>query len=349
MGRHVPPRVAYWLSSGRTGFEAIAGEVALLRKAFPGSAAWGLCANGRVWPGDPAVVHVRWYPVFRIATGVLQHRYDLNHVVGGLGDWHHLKCVTRRPTVLTVAVHGVPCEQRLLDKVDRFIAEWPGAAQELAALGVDPAIVTLVYPPVDLDRFRASERPHEPFRVLFASSPDRAEWLHGRGVDIVLDAAAKRPDMRFVFCWRPWGDALPGLRRMARERGLRNVEIKLEWVPDMAAVYANVHTTVFCTREPGTCKPAPNSVIESLAAGRPAVVTDRVGIADLIGDRGAGAVIGPSGGELAAALDEVRETWRECSERARALAEDVFDQDGFIAAHRKLYEETLQSLPKARL
>ena len=220
MDRGMPPRIAYWTSSFESQMEGVAGEVAALRSAFPNSLVWGVSARDARWISwkHGICFNPRLYWAFRIMTGLWQRRINVNHLFGSVGDWHHLKSLINRPTIMTVCLRGRAEHSQLLERVDRFAVEWPGAKGDLKALGVGEDRIRLVLPPVDLSRFRADARPPDQFSVLFASSPDRAEWLESRGVDLILDAAQQCPEMRFVLVWRPWGDSLPAIRGLMQFR-----------------------------------------------------------------------------------------------------------------------------------
>jgi len=286
-------------------------------------------------------MHPALHPLFRIITGRLQRRYDLNHVMGGLDDWHLLRAIAKRPTVLTVALERQPQVPELLDKVDCFVVEWPGAQAPLAALGIDAQRIRLIYPPADLDAFAVAPPPDGPFTAVFASSPDRAQWLEARGVHLILDAAALRPQVQFLLCWRPWGDSLARLQQMIAQRQLDNVRVEVGRVGDMADVYRRAHVTLFCMTDRRVSKPAPNSVVESMACGRPVIVTPMVGLADLIAQSGAGRVVEPDAEHLARALDDLERDWSAASLKARQAAETHFDQRRFIESYTRVYKELL--------
>lgn len=340
MGRHVSPSVAYWTNSFEPAIEAVASEVASLRRAFPRSAVWGIS------PRDTQLVayknglcfHPRAAVVFRAVTAVMQWRFDLNHVFGTLADWHHLRAIWKGPTILTVCLGGSSSGE-LLGKVDRFAVEWPAARDELLARGIDSKRIDLVYPPVDLERFSPSPPPTGDFTVLFASSPDSARWLAGRGVGLLLEAAALCPRMRFRLVWRPWGDSLAAVAAEIHKRRLDNVEIVCGRMRDMSEQYRAAHVVAAPFLDITQSKPTPNSVLEGMACGRPAVVTRRVGVADLVAQSQAGLVCGDSPESLAECLQEVQRYWPALSTNSRCLAEQRFASERFIADYRRLYDQ----------
>jgi glycosyltransferase involved in cell wall biosynthesis len=108
---------------------------------------------------------------------------------------------------------------------------------------------------------------------------------------------------------------------------------------DMSQFYLRSHVTVAPFVDTHRCKPVPNSVVESLACGRPVVVTPVVRLALMIAQRQAGRVAMPTGAGLAESFREIEADWRSCSIAARELAEQRFSKAAFIAGYRELYRE----------
>jgi glycosyltransferase involved in cell wall biosynthesis len=323
--------------------EAIAAEVALLRRHYPASVAWGL--THRHWAqlswGRGFGFHPRLHLPFRLLTRALEPAFQLNHVVGSLGDWFYLEGPRRRPTLLTMAAFTPPVDAELLDRVARFAVEYPAGRPYLERLGIDKDRIRLIFPPVDLERFTPADSPQSPFTVLFASSPDRESALPARGVPQLLDAAARRPRMRFRLLWRPWGDSVGRVRRWIAERGLGNVELAVGRWRDMARQYRRAQVTVAPFANGHHFKPAPNSLVESLACGRPVVLSEEVGLAELVREGRAGRVCPPTGEALADSFDRVEADWRDYSRNARRLAERWFGVGRFLDGYDRLYREVL--------
>lgn len=343
MGGDVPPRIAYWTSSFEPHMEAIASEVDLLRRGYPKSVAWGLSHRHWVLLSRKRgfCLNPRFHLLFRLATRVLDSAFDLHHIFGSVGDWFYLNRSSRRPTVLTVAAHSPPADVKLLQRIDQFVVEYPRARAELERLGIEPQRIRLIFPPVDLMRFRPTPPPSSPFTVLFASSPEEPDWLDARGVPLILEAASSRPGMQFRLLWRPWGTSEPIVRQWIQERNLRNVELRVGCSDDMAAEYRSSHATIAPFTDSTRAKPAPNSIVESLASGRPVVVTEQVGLAEMIREGHAGRICRNSGESLAEQLDRIQSDWMAQSTAARHLAEQWFGVESFLEEYRRLYDFTL--------
>jgi glycosyltransferase involved in cell wall biosynthesis len=219
--------------------------------------------------------------------------------------------------------------------------EWPDAKKELEAQGIEADRIDLVLPPVNLRRFQVVPPPAGPFTVLFASSPEEADWLAARGVDLLLDAAALRPQMRFKLVWRPWGNSLPQLQRWIAERELTNVEVAVGRFPNMEMQYQSAHVTIAPFTSIDRCKPAPNSLVESLAAGRPVVATECVGLSSVVESAGAGVRCQTSSESIAESLDRIEAQWQQYSACARQLAEDRFSESTFLASYERIYARLL--------
>jgi glycosyltransferase involved in cell wall biosynthesis len=240
-----------------------------------------------------------------------------------------------------LATAGPVASADLLDRVDRFVVESPEGRDQLTQFGIDSTRVSLIFPPVDLQRFRPAAKPRGPYTVLFASSPDRSDWLEARGVPLLLEAAGLRPQYRFRLLWRPWGNSEREVRRLIAERGLANVELLVGRQADMVDQYRMSDVCVAPFLDAERCKPAPNSITESLACGRPVVTSACVGLSGLIQESGAGLVCSNDAVSLADCFDRLNAEWDRYSLGARRLAEQCFDSERFVRAYGDLYGEIL--------
>jgi glycosyltransferase involved in cell wall biosynthesis len=172
---------------------------------------------------------------------------------------------------------------------------------------------------------------------LFASSPDRADWLEARGVLLLLDTAERMPDVTFRLLWRPWGDSLAEVQRQIRARGLGNVEVRCDRIGDMAAEYRQADATIAPFVDISRCKPLPNSLVESLACGVPVIMTNVVGLSDIAQTEKCGIVASDSPDSLSEAIRRAigdRDSFRPA---ARRTAERFFSSQIFVENYVRIY------------
>lgn len=111
----------------------------------------------------------------------------------------------------------------------------------------------------------------------------------------------------------------------------------------MRALIASAHVLVYAPAVLGGKADIPLIVLQSLASGRPAVLSDLPQFADF----GHAVLRAPAGDarrtgqQLAWLLDQPR-SWDVLAERGRALAEDHFGPERFAARYAALYRELLR-------
>jgi glycosyltransferase involved in cell wall biosynthesis len=176
--------------------------------------------------------------------------------------------------------------------------------------------------------------------VLFASTPSSPSHFAARGIPLLVEAARLRPDVDFVLLWRQWGSQSAAESAFQALRPSANVVIQHGDVQDMAAAYQAAHATIWLA-EDGYGKSCPNSVIEGLACGRPAVVSSSCGIADLIVGHGAGVAPLRDPAGVAAAIRQLTERHQTFCENARTLAVRHFGMESFIQGYAHAYREVL--------
>jgi glycosyltransferase involved in cell wall biosynthesis len=287
----------------------------------------------------------RWV-ILRALAAAIEPWGDVTHVFGGLESWHLLRSLGRRPILLTVALQGRPAASQLVDKVAAFAAESTPIVRELRAAGVPGDRIHLVYPGIDLTQFTPKPMPASRFRILFASSPADPAEFDARGIPLLIEAARLCPETEFLFVWRQWGRQSEADRAFAALRPPSNVTIVKRDYENMAAVYHDVHA-VACLYAPGFGKSAPNSIIEGLACGRPALVASECGLADVIQRAGAGSVVDRNVSALAHGIAELHAHHADYSLAARRLAEESFDVCRFQSRYAAIREALCGASPAA--
>ena len=340
----MPARVTYWTGTWDPAKEAISKEVQLLRTAggrrgpvvsfSPGQQS-AFDGGQRVWQ-----MSARQWPMLRLAAPVLERAGRINHIFGGLdASWHLLRSVRRRPLVFTVVLPGLPSDRRIYERVDCFVAEDETLEQMLLDAGIPRHRIRLIHPGIDLETYSpAAEPSRQPFRILFASSPADPAEFEARGIPLLVETARLCPDMEFVLLWRKWGNVSEAHRALERLAPPANVTMEELGPRGMPAAYREA-SALACLYAPGFGKSCPNSVIEALACGVPALVSESSGVAPLVVRHGAGLAVSRGADKVASAARKLRDARHMYARAARALAEQHFDVRTFLAAYEQVYDE----------
>ncbi|WP_458688525.1 glycosyltransferase family 4 protein [Nocardia tengchongensis] len=226
-------------------------------------------------------------------------------------------------------------------RADRFVV-LSGHFEKLLVgdYGVRPEKVRVIPPGVDLDRFTASDRTGDSGIVLCVRRLEKR-----MGIDVLIRAwrnvASRHPDARLVIVGTGTAEAeLRGLATTLFGDEPRSPIRFTGTVPDaeLTDLYARADLTVV----PSLALEGFGLIaLESLAAGRPPIVSDCGGLPDSVRDLDASLLVPPGDVEalaarLVAALDGVRPDAKQC----RAHAE-TFSWEVAARRHRDLYTELL--------
>ncbi len=154
------------------------------------------------------------------------------------------------------------------------------------------ARVVEIRPGVDLSHIRPAPPPSPdiPPTLLMASAPWTRGQFRSKGVVLLLKTLRRRPDLRLILLWRGWH--LGYLRRLVARAGVGDrVEI-VDHRVDVNEFLARAHAVVLLARSSRLVKAWPHSLVEGLAAGRPALASEAIPISDEIRKLDAGEVLG---------------------------------------------------------
>ncbi|MBI2439766.1 MAG: glycosyltransferase, partial [Lentisphaerae bacterium] len=175
--------------------------------------------------------------------------------------------------------------------------------------------------------------------LLVGSAPWIRRQFRTKGVDLLLDVAATLP-LRLVFLWR--GFLCSELKRRVARRGLTSrVEIINE-AADVNQVLAGVHATVVLAETENLVKAYPHSLMESLAAGKPVLLSARIPMADYVVEAQCGEVVAQFTPEsLKLAIRRLMDQYGACQTKALARGHADFALAPMLAAYGEVYKEAL--------
>jgi len=258
-------------------------------------------------------------------------------------------------SVRNVDIHSrrsmVLLERLLAILVDRVIAN-AGAVKEFVsrAHGIDPEKIRVIYNGVSIDRIDRSAQNTR------SDAWAGGERVNGKTVAMIASLTRKKDHSTFLAAAARVRKQVPDARIIAvgggplRERlveradalGLRGEEIFVGETSDIAGVLASADVSVLTSLKEG-CS---NAILESMAAGRPVVVTDVGGNPELVEDGITGFVV-PSGDAEAVARRVVdllgdEELRAAMGKAGRKRAVEAFAVERMVEATVGFYAELLE-------
>lgn len=228
-----------------------------------------------------------------------------------------------------------------MQKVSAFVFECERDREEFLEKSDDrlpqDCMTDVIFPGIDLSFWNATPPPEceRKFNVLFASMPFSNSYLEARGVGVIIEIAKKLgKGFDFILPSRmPVSQLKKGITQSVPD----NVIIVSEEINDMREYYAKAHCVILPFGDKRLNKSCPLSMLESLASGRPALVSENVGAGDIIPKTGAGLRVHLSATDFCNALVEMKSNYGRYQTNARAAAEKYFSMELFLARYKNLY------------
>jgi len=196
---------------------------------------------------------------------------------------------------------------------------------------------------IETSRFTHRPLPvKDKFHLLMASAPWTEAQFAEKGVDALLEAMARDRSLRLSFLLR--GVLSDQMARRIRDAGVEERAQVLDGPVDMNEVFATVHATANLATTADVVKAYPHSLMESLAAGKPVLVSRAIPMSQYVEDNGVGQVVEEVTAEsIGAAVAELRRVYRGAEERALEAGQRDFPLQGmtrsFLAIHDELVPE----------
>jgi glycosyltransferase involved in cell wall biosynthesis len=204
--------------------------------------------------------------------------------------------------------------------------------------------VRLVHAGIDTARFEHHPAPADlKFHLLMASAPWTKPQFESKGVDALLQAAQRRPDLRLTFLWR--GILTQEMLDRVRRAGLEDrVQVVDEQV-DVNEILAGVHATVNLASSPDIVKAQPHSLLESLAAGKPVLVSRAIPFSAYVEKKRVGEIVEEVTPQaVLQALDRLREGYSACRSAAVIHGKTDFALEAMVSSFAEVYRRIVSPL-----
>lgn len=301
---------------------------------------------------------VRWIPgrilrrLYARKPAKMEEQFNLHHLYyPGLKEEQILYLdFLKKPVIFTVMAPNLgfpdPLQQltqikAIAAKVDWIVVSTEKDRQFLVQQGINQ--ISVILPGVNLDQFHYQDFPQDPqqeLTLVMASAPWTKEQFESKGINLLIEAARKM-DVSFNFLWR-------GVFDREIENLVRNIQLKdrikiFHQIVDVNQILGKSHGAIAIFLDPNIAKAYPNSLLDSLACGKPVIVSDNVPLAEIIQKEGVGVVVKPNLSSLMKGIQEFQNNYARYQRNCRKVAQKYFDQRRLLQDYRSLYQRVLQN------
>jgi glycosyltransferase involved in cell wall biosynthesis len=322
------------------GTDAVWQDVEALQKAFGGTR-----INLFPFKKPTKFLHVSLYGLHRIKSVRSQENNQLkiNHIFVPTLHYLPLFYFMKNPIVYTVGAslqkQKKPLNIDRLNRLHRIVISNERDRQILESWGIKN--YSIITPGIDSSGFSPYPLPLEKELILLmASAPwDKAQF-YSKGVDLLLETAAELPYLKLILIWR--GHLHEELLKKIRHHGVRRkVEVINEKV-NVNDYLKKVHATILLAKHPKLVKSFPHSLIESLAAGKPVIVSNTIPMADYVTEHRCGVVVEELQIEsLAESISLLMNQYKSAADQARRIRAQDFSLEQMIHQYRRLYRSEI--------
>ncbi len=344
-------RIIYWNSSClEPEIEAISKEVFQLARHFSSSWLFGINPHYRFrfsLLNRYIGFHPNFDPFLRMLIPLVEQFANVNHVYGEPCPWIFFKTLKRRPLVLTIASEKGAGNGEFFERCQKIIVQTETFRQKVLGFGVEEKKVELLYPGIDLSRFTpvsGSQGIQRTPTLLFATAPRSQEEMEGRGVNLLLQAAKVSPAIHYRLLYRPWRTGYTSLQpteQYINEHQLKNVTLTNTVVQNMVEVYHQCQFIVIPYTSSDGGKECPNSLVEGLGCGLPALISSVAPFAYFVEQHQCGVVFDPTPAGLISAVEQGMRRYGELSKKAIEASRNHFSQEKIYQQLNHIYQEVI--------
>jgi glycosyltransferase involved in cell wall biosynthesis len=200
-----------------------------------------------------------------------------------------------------------------------------------------------VRPGIDVSRFSYNPLPlRSEIRLMVGSAPWTTAQFRSKGVDALLEAAKRAPSLHLVFLWR--GVLFDEMEKRIRQMGLTEQVTLLNKVVDVNQILAGVHASITLAESPGIIKAFPHSLLDSLAAGKPVLVSQAIPMADYVQSSDCGTVVAEvTADAILKAVGQLEGHYGILQKIAQQVGQRDFTQSMMLTSYQRLYDRILKA------
>lgn len=275
----------------------------------------------------------------------LEKRVDLHHIYyPRLRNFRYLAYL-KKPIIYTVVSKNMGFssqtemvkEVRNMSHIAYFIVATPEDESTLKKAGVKN--VRCVLPGLNIQRFSGKQKKDRCHNLLMATPPTGVSRFRNRGMNLILKTWQNLQNVTVTFLWR--GIAYKEMMNKIADCGVGKKVSVINKLVDPKAYLAKADGSIAVFVGTEGNKAYPNSIIESLAAGKPVIVSSIMPIAELVKKFKCGVVVKPNTVSLRRGVSRYYGEYDQMAKNCKRAAR-VFSLERLLSDYQKIYREVLK-------
>jgi glycosyltransferase involved in cell wall biosynthesis len=203
--------------------------------------------------------------------------------------------------------------------------------------------VHLVRPGIKTEQFSHTPLTFESeIKLMVGSAPWTERQFQSKGLVALLELAQQMPNLRLVCLWR--NVLTEQMERRVRQLGLeKRVELINKKV-DVNQILAGVHASITLVTDPAIIRSYPHTLMESLAAGKPVIISRSIPMADYVERNGCGTIaenVTPQ--DISGAIETLIRDYRSYQQNAQHVGASDFTEQKMIDSFKQVYGHVLNN------
>lgn len=248
----------------------------------------------------------------------------------------------RRPVIYTIS-SGVGSRRPDVSFFKALAAVTVSDEQSLARLrGWGLTNSFLVRPGVETSGFTYTALPlEETIKIMVGSAPWTNAQFRTKGIEALLEAAQQDPHLHLVCLWRGVlaEEMMDRVRHLRLEKQVEIINQKVE----VNQVLARVHASITLVTNPAIIRSYPHSLVESLAAGKPILVSRSIPMSAYVEQNRCGKVVETvTAADIHTAVAALRQDYDSLQQATLKLGAEDFSKEALIKSFEKVYNAVCQ-------
>ncbi len=337
-------KIVYLTQRYRPPLEATSKEITLLSQHFKGEI-FNIHLDGlfKIKLNKEIISHHFLYYPLTLPFLYLTSKDKIIHIYSNLCDRPYLPIFKSKNTILSstnfISKEKIITRLKDINSVKKIIVQSELQKKELIDVGISSHNISLIYPPVNLKDFSYTPASNNQFTLLCATTPEKISALTKRGIYLLLECDLLLKDTKIKLLLRANKKTEP----IINHSNPKNIITDSQIYQDMNQQYAQIHATLIPYLQlDGYLKLIPTSAAESLAAGKPLIVSSQTGIAEIVIKEHCGVVFEPTAQDFLKAIEKLKKNYKVYQQNSRKAAEKYFSKTDFIKKHEEIYQEMSQ-------